>query len=149
MILNNILVVFWYEFCVMCICYFILLVFSGGIFVYGLFYNYMYVFNVVCDVLVVVVDMSCILLSCSYICLLDVILQVWVLINNVDLFVVKELMKYDEVVGIVYIFVDFDVCVGCGEEVIYIMYSIIMVFFYFVFMQEVFVGVMFVVNDDV
>ena len=34
-------------------------------------------------------------------------------------------MKYDEVVGIVYIPADFDARVGRGEEAIYIMYIIV------------------------
>ena len=38
-ILNNILAVSWHEFRVMCTRYSILLVLSGGIFVYGLLYN--------------------------------------------------------------------------------------------------------------
>lgn len=45
-ILNNILAVSWHEFRVMCTRYSILLVLSGGIFVYGLLYNYMYAPNV-------------------------------------------------------------------------------------------------------
>ena len=44
-ILNNILAVSWHEFRVMCTRYSILLVLSGGIFVYGLLYNYMYAPN--------------------------------------------------------------------------------------------------------
>lgn len=38
-ILNNILAVSWHEFRVICTRYSILLVLSGGIFVYGLLYN--------------------------------------------------------------------------------------------------------------
>ena len=57
-ILNNILAVSWHEFRVMCTRYSILLVLSGGIFVYGLLYNYMYAPNVVRDAPVAVVDMS-------------------------------------------------------------------------------------------
>lgn len=38
-ILNNILAVSWHEFRVMCTRYSILLVLSGGIFVYGLLYK--------------------------------------------------------------------------------------------------------------
>ena len=45
-ILNNILAVSWHEFRVICTRYSILLVLSGGIFVYGLLYNYMYAPNV-------------------------------------------------------------------------------------------------------
>ena len=117
-ILNNILAVSWHEFRVMCTRYSILLVLSGGIFVYGLLYNYMYAPNVVRDAPVAVVDMSRTPLSRSYIRLLDATPQARVLTNNADLPAAKELMKYDEVVGIVYIPADFDarvcVCV-CGK----------------------------------
>ena len=102
-ILNNILAVSWHEFRVMCTRYSILLVLSGGIFVYGLLYNYMYAPNVVRNAPVAVVDMSRTPLSRSYIRLLDATPQARVLTNNADLPAAKELMKYDEVVGIVYI----------------------------------------------
>ena len=46
-ILNNILAVSVREFRVMCTRYSILMVLSGGIFLYGLLYNYMYAPNVV------------------------------------------------------------------------------------------------------
>lgn len=61
----------------------------------------------------------------------------------------KELMKYDEVVGIVYIPADFDARVGRGEEAIYIMYSTTTAFLYFASMQEASAGAMLAVNDDV
>ena len=102
-ILNNILAVSWHEFRVMCTRYSILLVLSGGIFVYGLLYNYMYAPNVVRNAPVAVVDMSRTPLSRSYIRLLDATPQARVLTNNADLPAAKELMKCDEVVGIVYI----------------------------------------------
>ncbi len=58
-------------------------------------------------------------------------------------------MKYDEVVGIVYIPADFDARVGRGEEAIYIMYSTTTAFLYFASMQEASAGAMLAVNDDV
>ena len=84
-ILNNILAVSWHEFRVMCTRYSILLVLSGGIFVYGLLYNYMYAPNVVRNAPVAVVDMSRTPLSRSYIRLLDATPQAQVLTNNADL----------------------------------------------------------------
>lgn len=92
-ILNNILAVSWHEFRVMCTRYSILLVLSGGIFVYGLLYNYMYAPNVVRDAPVAVVDMSRTPLSRSYIRLLDATPQARVLTNNADLPAAKELMN--------------------------------------------------------
>ena len=133
----------------MCTRYSILLVLSGGIFVYGLLYNYMYAPNVVRDAPVAVVDMSRTPLSRSYIRLLDATPQARVLTNNADLPAAKELMKCDEVVGIVYIPSDFDARVGRGEEAIYIMYSTTTAFLYFASMQEASAGAMLAVNDDV
>ena len=125
------------------------MVLSGGIFVYGLLYNYMYAPNVVRNAPVAVVDMSRTPLSRSYIRLLDATPQARVLTNNADLPAAKELMKCDEVVGIVYIPSDFDARVGRGEEAIYIMYSTTTAFLYFASMQEASAGAMLAVNDDV
>lgn len=109
----------------------------------------MYAPNVVRDAPVAVVDMSRTPLSRSYIRLLDATPQARVLTNNADLPAAKELMKYDEVVGIVYIPADFDARVGRGEEAIYIMYSTTTAFLYFASMQEASAGAMLAVNDDV
>lgn len=116
---------------------------------YGLLYNYMYAPNVVRNAPVAVVDMSRTPLSRSYIRLLDATPQARVLTNNADLPAAKELMKCDEVVGIVYIPSDFDARVGRGEEAIYIMYSTTTAFLYFASMQEASAGAMLAVNDDV
>ena len=148
-ILNNILAVSVREFRVMCTRYSILMVLSGGIFLYGLLYNYMYAPNVVRNAPVAVVDMSQTPLSRHYSRLLDATPQARVLTNNADLPAAKELMKCDEVVGIVYIPSDFDARVGRGEEAIYIMYSTTTAFLYFASMQEASAGAMLAVNDDV
>ena len=95
--LNNILAVSWHEFRVMCTRYSILLVLSGGIYVYGLLYDYMCAPNVVRDAAVAVVDKSRTPLSRSYIRLRDNTPQARVLTNNADLTAAKELMKYDAV----------------------------------------------------
>lgn len=148
-ILNNILSVSRREFRVICSRYSILLVLSGGIFVYGLLYNYMYAPNVVRNAPVAVVDMSRTPLSRSYARLLDATPQAQVVTNNADLPAAKELMKQDDVVGIVYIPGDFDARVGRGEEAIYILYSTTTAFLYYASMQEASAGAMLAVNDDV
>lgn len=117
-ILNNILAVSVREFRVMCTRYSILMVLSGGIFLYGLLYNYMYAPNVVRNAPVAVVDMSQTPLSRHYSRLLDATPQAQVLTNNADLQAAKKLMKQREVVGIVYIPEDFDGRVGRGEEAV-------------------------------
>lgn len=148
-ILNNILAVAVREFRVMCTRYSILMVLSGGIFVYGLLYNYMYAPNVVRNASVAVVDMSRTPLSRIYVRMLDATPQAQVLTNNADLPAAKELMKRGEVVGIVYIPEDFDARIGRGEEAIYIMYSTTTAFLYYASMQEASAGAMLAVNDDV
>ena len=84
-ILNNILAVSVREFRVMCTRYSILMVLSGGIFLYGLLYNYMYAPNVVRNAPVAVVDMGQTPLSRHYSRLLDATPQAQVLTNNADL----------------------------------------------------------------
>lgn len=148
-ILNNILSVSWHEFRVMCTRYSVLLVLSGGIFMYGLLYNYMYAPNVVRNAPVAVVDMSRTPLSRHYARMLDATPQARVLTNNTDLLAAKELMKQDEVVGIVYIPRDFDARVGRGEQAVYILYSTTTAFLYYASMQEASAGAMLAVNDDV
>lgn len=148
-ILNNILAVSWHEFRAICTRYSILLVLSGGIFVYGLLYNYMYAPNVVRNAPVAVVDMSRTPLSRSYARLLDATPQAQVLTNNADWSAAKDLMKSNGVVGIVYIPSDFDARVGRGEEAIYIMYSTTTAFLYYASMQEASAGAMLAMNDDV
>ena len=80
--------------------YAILLVLTGGIFMYGLLYNYMYAPDVVRKVPVAVVDNSKSELSRSYIRLLDATPQVNILTTGVDYAEAQELMKKNEVAGI-------------------------------------------------
>ena len=148
-ILNNILAVAVREFRVMCTRYSILMVLSGGIFLYGLLYNYMYAPNVVRNAPVAVVDMSRTPLSRHYSRLLDATPQAQVMTNNADLQAAKEMMKQGEVVGIVYIPEDFDARVGRGEESVYVMYSTTTAFLYYASMQEASAGAMLAVNDEV
>lgn len=148
-ILNNILAVSVREFRVMCTRYSILMLLSGGIFLYGLLYNYMYAPNVVRNAPVAVVDMSQTPLSRHYSRLLDATPQAQVLTNNADLQAAKKLMKQREVVGIVYIPEDFDGRVGRGEEAVYVMYSTTTAFLYYASMQEASAGAMLAVNDEV
>lgn len=149
MILNNIIAVSWREFRVMCTRYSVLLVLSGGIFMYGLLYNYMYAPNVVRNAPVAVVDMSRTPLSRHYARMLDATPQARVLTNNTDLPAAKELMKRKEVAGIVYIPYNFDALVGRGEQAVYIMYSTTTAFLYYASMQEASAGAMLAVNDDI
>lgn len=128
--------------------YAILLVLMGGIFVYGLLYNYMYAPDVVRKVPVAVVDDSKSELSREYIRLLDATPQVHVLTTGVDYSEAQELMKKDEVVGILYIPDNFADRVSRGDESIFIMYETTSAFLYYMAMQEASSGAMLALNDD-
>ncbi|MEG1544504.1 MAG: ABC transporter permease, partial [Tannerellaceae bacterium] len=116
--------------------YSILLVLLGGIFVYGLLYNYMYAPDVVRNAPVVVVDNSDTELSRSYIRLLDATEQVEVVAAGIGYPDAKEMMKTDEAVGILYLPDDFEERVSRGEESIFIMYETTSAFLYYLAMQE-------------
>lgn len=128
--------------------YAILLVLMGGIFVYGLLYNYMYAPDVVRKVPVAVVDDSKSQLSREYIRLLDATPQVHVLTTGVDYAEAQELMKKDEVVGILYIPDNFADRVSRGDESIFIMYETTSAFLYYMAMQEASSGAMLALNDN-
>lgn len=127
--------------------YAILLVLIGGIFVYGLLYNYMYEPNVIRDAPVAVVDNSHSALSREYVRLIDAAPQVKVLTDNVDFPGARELMKKSEVIGIVYIPEDFETRVGRGEESAFIMYGQTDAFLYYEALQVSTAGAMLTLND--
>ena len=127
--------------------YAILLVLMGGIFMYGLLYNYMYAPDVVRKVPVAVVDDSKSELSRSYIRLLDATEQVHVLTTGVDYVEAQELMKKNEVVGILYIPDHFEDRVFRGDESVFIMYETTSAFLYYMAMQEASSGAMLALND--
>lgn len=127
--------------------YAILLVLMGGIFVYGLLYNYMYAPDVVRKVPVTVVDHSKSALSRAYIRLLNATPQVNIVSTGLDFLEAQERMKRDEVVGILYIPDDFEDRVLRGEESIFIMYETTSAFLYYLAMQEASASSMLALND--
>ena len=122
--------------------YFVLLVLMGGIFLYGLLYNYMYEPNLIRDAPVAVVDRSHSPLSREYARLLDAAPQVRVLTDEAGFPEAKELMKRGDAVGIVYIPEDFETRVGRGEESLFVMYGTTEAFLYYLAMQEAASGAM-------
>ena len=90
----------------------VLMVLGGGIFLYGILYNYMYSPNVLRDVPMVVVDESHTPLSRQYIRLLDATPQVRVQGVVTDMPQARERMRKGAVMGIVYLPGDFDAKVG-------------------------------------
>lgn len=135
------------EFRTIATSYAILLVLIGGIFVYGLLYNYMYEPNVIRDAPIAVVDKSHSALSREYARLIDAAPQVKVLTNNVDFSGARELMKKNEVIGIVYIPEDFETRVGRGEESAFVMYGQTDAFLYYEALQVSSAGAMLALND--
>lgn len=125
----------------------IVLVLMGGIFMYGLLYNYMYAPDLVCNVPVVVVDNSKTTLSREYIRMLNATPQVSVIATSEDFPEAKELMKMDEAAGILYLPNDFTDRVSRGDESVFIMYETTSAFLYYLAMQEASAGSMLALND--
>lgn len=129
--------------------YAILLVLMGGIFVYGLLYNYMYAPDLVRKVPVAVVDNSKTELSREYIRLLNATPQVEIVTTGTDFQEAQELMKKDEVAGILYIPDNFEDRIARGEESIFIMYETTSAFLYYLAMQEASASSMLALNDRI
>ena len=127
--------------------YAILLVLMGGIFVYGLLYNYMYEPNLIRNAPIAIVDQSRSTLSREYTRLIDAAPQVKVFCNGSDFPAAKELMKKNEVIGIIYIPEDFETRVNRGDESIFIMYGTTDAFLYYLAMQESSTGAMLELNE--
>lgn len=145
--LNNISSIILNEFKTISGSFAIVLVLMGGIFMYGLLYNYMYAPDVVRNVPVVVVDNSKTELSREYIRLLNATPQVDVIATGEDFPQTQELMKRDEAAGILYLPYDFTDRVSRGDESIFIMYETTSAFLYYLSIQEASAGSMLALND--
>ena len=145
--LNNISSIILNEFKTISGSFAIVLVLMGGIFMYGLIYNYMYAPDVVRNVPVVVVDNSKTELSREYIRLLNATPQVDVIATGEDYPQAQELMKMDEAAGILYLPYDFTDRVSRGDESVFIMYETTNAFLNYLAMQEASAGSMLALND--
>lgn len=127
----------------------ILLVLGGGIFLYGMLYNYMYHPNVLREVPVVVVDESQTPLSRHYIRLLDATPQVRVqgVITNMP--EARKRMKETVVVGILSIPANFDAKVGREEEAVFVSFNSTMAFLSYAAFKEASSGAMLALDDEV
>ena len=127
----------------------ILVVLGGGIFLYGILYNYMYSPNVLQEVPVVVVDESQTPLSRHYIRLLDATPQVHVqgVITNMP--EARKRMKETVVTGILILPADFDAKVGRGEEAVFISFNNTMAFLSYAALKEASSGAMLSLDDSV
>lgn len=126
----------WREFRVIATSYAVLLVLVGGVFAYGVLYNYMYAPNVVREVPVAVVDHSLSTLSREYIRLLDATPEVAVTRHAQDMMEAKELMLRAQVYGILYLPRDFDERVLQGEVAVYPFYAATDAFLYYEAMER-------------
>lgn len=135
------------EFLAISTSYAVLLVLMGGIFLYGLLYNYMYAPNIVTDVPVAIVDHSQSELSRNYIRWLDATPQVEVYAQATDYRQAKEWMKERKVQGILYLPHDFENRVFRGDESTFSLYATTDAFLYFEALQKASTNVMLAVND--
>ena len=137
----------WREFRAIATNYAVLLVLVGGVFVYGLLYNYMYAPNVVREVPIAVVDDSHTALSREYIRLLDATPDVAVAYQVQDMYEAKQLMMKAEVYGILYLPSDLEVRMLRGEPAVYPFYAATDAFLYYEAMERANLEVMEAMDD--
>lgn len=136
-----------HEFLAISTSYAVLLVLMGGIFLYGLLYNYMYAPNIVTNVPVAVVDNSHSELSRNFIRWLDAAPQAEIYDQAIDYHEAKEWMKADKVQGILYLPHDFEERVFRGDESVFSLYATTDAFLYFESLQKATSSVMLAIND--
>jgi len=147
--LNNILRVAKYEFRSILRSLPVLLVMGGGIFVYGILYNYMYSPNVLLEVPVAVVDNGRTALSRRYVQLLDATPQVRIEGYATDIGEAHRRMTRGEAAGMLFLPNDFDERVGRGEEAVFVSYNNTTSFLYYEAMEKAFSGAMLALDDAV
>lgn len=135
------------EFLAISTSYSVLLVLMGGIFMYGLLYNYMYAPNIVTDVPIAVVDNSHSELSRNFIRWMDATPQAEIFNQAIDYHEAKEWMKTGKVQGILYLPHDFEERVFRGDEAVFSLYATTDAFLYFEALQEASSRVMLAIND--
>ena len=143
-----VLYVAWREFCAIATSYSVLLVLVGGVFVYGLLYNYMYAPNVVREVPIAVVDHSHTALSRRYARLLDATPEVAVARHAQDMVEAKRLMRGAEVYGILYLPRDFEERMLRGELSVYPFYAATDAFLYYEAIERANLEVMEAMDGD-
>ena len=127
--------------------YSVLLVLVGGVFFYGLLYNYMYAPNVVREVPVAVVDHSQTALSRQYIRWLDATSQVQVNYREPDMVAAKRLMRDARVWGILYLPSHFETLLYEGRRAVYTLYASTDAFLYYEAIEEANLLVMEAIDD--
>ena len=126
----------WREFRAIATSYSVLLVLVGGVFAYGLLYNYMYAPNVVREVPIAVVDHSHTALSRRYARLLDATPDVSVAYHAQDMVEAKRLMQRAEVYGILYLPRNLEERMLRGERSVFSFYAATDAFLYYEAMER-------------
>lgn len=129
--------------------YAIVLVLMGGIFIYGLLYNYMYAPNEVTNAPIAVVDKSKTPLSREIIQMLDATPELMVRTDALGYYEAQELMKRNEIVGIIYIPHQFETKIQRGEEALFTTYQTTTAFLYYLAIQKATSFVMLTINDQI
>ena len=121
----------WRELRAISTSYAVLLVLVGGVFAYGILYNYMYSPNVVREVPVAVVDHSQSAVSREYIRLFDATPEASVAYQAQDMLEAKHLLSHAQVYGILYLPRDFEERMLRGDESVYPFYATTDAFLYY------------------
>lgn len=132
----------WHELRAIATSYSVLLVLVGGVFFYGLLYNYMYAPNVVREVPVAVVDHSHTALSRQYVRWLDATPDVAVACELPDMAAAKSLMTEGKVFGTLYLPRDFATLLYEGRPSVYPFYASTDAFLYYEAMERANLSVM-------
>ena len=138
----------WREFRAIATSYSVLLVLVGGVFAYGLLYNYMYAPNVVREVPIAVVDHSHTALSRRYVRLLDATPDVSVAYQAQDMVEAKRLMQRAEVYGILYLPRDLEERMLRGERSVFPFYAATDAFLYYEAMERAGLEVMEAIDGE-
>ena len=128
--------------------YAVVLVLLGGVFVYGLLYNYMYAPNVVREVPIAVVDHSHTALSRQYVRWLDATPQVTVALRASDMLEAKQQMLSAQVAGILYLPSDFEQRLLRDEPAVYPFYVSTDAFLYYESLETANLQVMEAMDDE-
>ena len=138
----------WREFRAIATSYSVLLVLVGGVFAYGLLYNYMYAPNVVREVPIAVVDHSHTASSRRYVRLLDATPDVSVACHAQDMVEAKLLMQRAEVYGILYLPRDLEERMQRGERSVFPFYAATDAFLYYEAMERASLEVMEAIDGE-
>ena len=140
--------VMWREMRTIATSYAIVLVLVGGVFAYGLLYNYMYAPNIVREVPIAVVDHSCSALSRQYIRWLDATPEVSVTLRESDMHEAKQQMLSARVAGILYLPSDFEVRLLRDEPAVFPFYATTDAFLYYEALESANLQVMEAMDGD-